>query len=344
MTRVLVIVPCYNYARYLEACVRSVLAQRDVQVAVLIIDDCSSDETPEVCRKLAQEDARVGVIRHAVNKGHIATFNEGLEHTQGDYLVLISADDMLTPGSLARASALMNAHPNVGMVYGCPIPFHDRYVPPANTSGSSWTVWKGAEWLERSCRAGVNFMRSPEVMLRASVQRSIGGYRPSLPHSSDMNMWLRAAMVADVGYVKGSDQAYYRIHDTNMHRTVHSGFMYDLKARYDAFLDAFETQGSLLPERDRLRSMAWQALARIAIRQAIRVSLGQVREGTSVAQYRQFALRICPEIVGTSEWRRLERLDNGAWKLRALAERARGRLRSVVDSYDRRKLKRDGIF
>ncbi len=79
MIRVDVIIPCYNYARYLRGCVESVLQQVGVDVRVLIIDDCSPDDTPDVARLLTQNDNRVEYRRHAVNHRHIKTYNEGFE-------------------------------------------------------------------------------------------------------------------------------------------------------------------------------------------------------------------------------------------------------------------------
>ena len=76
MSRVDVIVPCYNYGRFLRECVESVLTQ-PVDVRVLIIDDASTDDTPEVAAALAAEDGRVEFRRHAVNRGHIAYLQRG---------------------------------------------------------------------------------------------------------------------------------------------------------------------------------------------------------------------------------------------------------------------------
>src|SRR5208337_1578043 len=73
-----VVIPCYNYARYLRRCVQSVLSQSGVDVRVLVIDDASSDDTPQVGNDLAGSDSRVEFRRHEVNRGHIATYNEGL--------------------------------------------------------------------------------------------------------------------------------------------------------------------------------------------------------------------------------------------------------------------------
>src|SRR5690242_2535363 len=118
MARVDVIVPCFNYGRFLQSCVETVLRQQTVDVRVLIIDDASSDNTPLVARQLASEDQRVVFRRHTVNRGNIATYNEGIDWADGDYLLLLSADDCLLPGALTRAVAILAAHPEVVMAYG----------------------------------------------------------------------------------------------------------------------------------------------------------------------------------------------------------------------------------
>ena len=107
-----VVIPCYQYGHFLPDCVRSVLDQEGVDVRVLIIDDASPDDSAEVALRLAADDQRVEARVHEVNQGHIATYNEGLlGWADGDYSVLISADDLMTPGSLARATAVMEADP-----------------------------------------------------------------------------------------------------------------------------------------------------------------------------------------------------------------------------------------
>ena len=134
MSHVDVVVPCYNYARFLPHCVSSVLAQHGVRVRVLIIDDCSTDETEEVGRDLAQQDDRVEFRRHSENQGHISTYNEGLlEWCTAEYSVLLSADDALAPGALARATELMNRHTDVGMTYGMAIIITESDMPAART-------------------------------------------------------------------------------------------------------------------------------------------------------------------------------------------------------------------
>src|SRR5579859_8195239 len=109
MSSVSVVIPCYKYGHYLEECVASVLDdQEGVDVRVLVIDDASPDDSAEVARKIAAREPRVEVLVHTVNRGNVATFNEGLfEWADGDYSLLLSADDRLTPGALRRASDLL---------------------------------------------------------------------------------------------------------------------------------------------------------------------------------------------------------------------------------------------
>jgi glycosyltransferase involved in cell wall biosynthesis len=126
MSSVSVVVPCYRYGRYLEESVGSVLDQEGVDVRVLVIDDASGDDSPDVAREIASRDPRVEVSVHAANRGHIGTYNEGLlDWASGDYTVLLSADDRLAPGALKRATELLDAHPNVGFAYGNVLWFHE---------------------------------------------------------------------------------------------------------------------------------------------------------------------------------------------------------------------------
>src|ERR1035441_5636334 len=123
--RVSIIVPCYNYGHFLLGCVDSLLSQRSVEVGILIIDDASPDGSGSVAEALAATDPRISVIRHKYNRGHIATYNEGLDHVDGDYTVLLSADDLLPHGALTRAVALLEANASVGLAYGYPVNFSE---------------------------------------------------------------------------------------------------------------------------------------------------------------------------------------------------------------------------
>ena len=266
MSSVSVVIPCYNYGHFLAEAVRSVLDdQEGVEVRVLIIDDASSDGSAEVARQIAARDPRVEVSVHPANRGHIATYNEGLlEWADCDYTVLMSADDRLTPGALRRAADLLDSHPDVGFVCGHPVHFqHGQEPPPARTTVRGWSIWPGQWWLERRFRDAHNCITSPEVVVRTSLQKRVGGYDPSLPHLADAEMWLRLAAYADVGYVRGVDQAFYRIHGKNM--TKARTQLVDLRQRRLAYEAVLERCADRLPDAAHLseivrRRLSWEAL------------------------------------------------------------------------------------
>jgi GT2 family glycosyltransferase len=307
-----VIVPCYRYAGVLEGCVASVLAQEGVDVRVLVIDDCSPDDTPAVAGRLAAADARVEYRRHADNRGLIATANEGLDWATGEYVVLLSADDQLTPGSLRRATSVMGERPDVGMVYGrTAFAYVGRPLPQPSSRWRSTRVWRGADWIGVRCRTGYNCISSPEVVVRTSVQRAVGGYDPSCHHTSDLNMWLRIAAVSDIAYL-GAVQAIYRIHADSMLRSDSSP-MVDLRNRRAAFESFFagSSAAETLPDAASLQATAGRALARQALWQASRaVDRGEVDTATDgtplVEELVEFALDVCPQARRLREWRGYE--------------------------------------
>ncbi len=271
MTSVSVVIPCYKYGHFLEDAVISVLDwQEGVDVRVLIIDDASPDDSADMARKIAARDPRVEVVAHAVNRGNIATYNEGLlEWADGDYCVLMSADDRLTPGALRRARDLLDAHPHVGFVYGHPLWIMDgEPLPAARTRVRGWSVWPGRWWFERRLRDGECPITSPEVVVHTSVQKRVGGYDPRLPHAADVEMWMRLAAHADVGFLRGVDQAYYRLHEQNMRKSFN--VLMDLRERRLAYETALDRYGERLPGATRLTGVLHRKLGQEALWRAAR--------------------------------------------------------------------------
>lgn len=267
MSSVDVVVPCYRYGHFLRECVESVLSQSGPSVRVLIIDDASPDNTAEVAADLARDDSRVTALRHANNKGHIATYNEGIDWVSGDYMLLLSADDYLLPGALHRAVRLMENNPGVGFTFGNAIVRNERSATRLTNSLACKNCERIVAGLEFISLSGArNIVSTPTAVVRTRLQKRLGGYRTELPHSGDMEMWLRLAAHGLVGFV-GAPQAVYRRHDSNMSR-AYSGesLLRDLQQRELALECFFQSCGYLLagPQQLRrrlLRSLGYEALA-----------------------------------------------------------------------------------
>ena len=104
--------------------------------------------------------------------------------------------------------------------------------------------------------------------MRTSVLHEVGGYSADLPHSADFEMWMRAAAIADVGFVGGADQAYYRMHSNNMH-DVTFGVLGDFDQRLASFDKVLADRSLRVSERASLSEAAHRAVAREALSYAI---------------------------------------------------------------------------
>src|ERR1700726_4953010 len=109
-------VPCYKLSHLLPEYVNSILGQTYGDFEVLIMDDCSPDNTPEVARSF--QDPRVKYIRNNPNLGPLPNYNKGIGLSRGKYVWLISADDYLRRSYiLQRYVDLLERNPHVGYTF-----------------------------------------------------------------------------------------------------------------------------------------------------------------------------------------------------------------------------------
>jgi hypothetical protein len=333
MSCVDVIVPCYKYAHYLHQCVESVLAQSHGDFRVLIIDDCSPDNTEEVAQELVARDGRVAYRRHESNCGHIATYNEGLEWAEKDYVLLLSADDFLTAGALERAVKLLDAHPQVALSYGRQILFHaDQAVPSVHPQGEfSWQIVAGSEFIEQCCISGHNPVATPTVVVRNSFQRKVGGYRRDLPHTADLELWLRLAVVGAVCRIE-EDQACKRMHATNIQHQFLETALGDLQQRQAAFSFLFREHVTCIADAERLEGITARSLGAAGFWAA---SEAFDRGELALCQrLLDFAVATDPELRSRSEWARFafkRGLGPRFWRMiRPTVDFFRGRYRAAL--------------
>jgi GT2 family glycosyltransferase len=318
-----VVIPCHNYARFLPQAVESVLSQACVEVDVVIVDDASTDASLDTAQRLASGHGRVAVLANGRNLGPVETFNRGLAQARGEFVVRLDADDLLTPGALQRAVAVLQAHPSVGLVYGHPIHFSGTELPRPRTDVGGWLVWSGIDWLEARCRDGANVITSPEVLMRRSVLDVVGGQKP-LAHTHDMELWLRIAAFSDVAYIVGADQAWHREHPASLSRAAGDPLVILAEIRM-AFDTLFDGLGALTAEQSAHRRDSRRAIAVAAVSTLLN-DVDRGAESADHAALRQFALDTDPTVVATPEWRRLTQAAPGP-TARGQLRRARGRIR-----------------
>ncbi len=303
---VTVLIPCHNYAHYLPQCVRSVLDQTRVDVDVLVIDDASTDNSADVASGIIKEDSRVRLVSLPNNMGMVRAVNHGLNQLIGDFFVKLDADDLLTPGALQRSLSLFERHPDVGFVYGRPRHFTGEVPCRARIGTPRWSIWPGARWLAVRYSRAVNCISQPEAVIRTSALRRAGSYNWRLPHTSDLEMWLRLAAIAPVGRINGVDQGYYRVHPGSMQRTVNAGLLKDFVGRRDAFLGALSAVGVQTRFASVLERMVRKELAAQALDCCCRAFDRERVHAVPVAELTEFAVATFPDSPTLPEWRGLE--------------------------------------
>jgi len=92
-----VIVPVYNAAEYLEQCIQSILGQSYTNLEIILVDDCSSDQSLDICRNYASKDKRIKVLYNTSNQGQVYSYTKGIKAATGDFIAFVDSDDWIAP-------------------------------------------------------------------------------------------------------------------------------------------------------------------------------------------------------------------------------------------------------
>ena len=112
-----VIIPVYNSEIYLKKCIKSVTDQKHIKTEIILIDDCSTDNSLKVCNSF-KDDQSVNIIHHKKNLGVSITRNDGILAAQGKYILFLDSDDWLYPGCLRGIEKLITKEPKTEVVIG----------------------------------------------------------------------------------------------------------------------------------------------------------------------------------------------------------------------------------
>jgi glycosyltransferase involved in cell wall biosynthesis len=215
MPKVSFVIPCYKLGHLLQECVHSILSQGFEDFEVLILDDCSPDDTPRVAQSFG--DSRVKHVRNSSNLGHLANYNKGISLARGEYIWLVSADDRLrTPQALEQYVRMMEAHPKMGFVC-CPgvelCNGGEKAVLPYSVVAHRDTAFKGHDFLQTLLNSDVVIASSG--MVRRECYEQLGAFPLDMPYAGDWYMWCLFALYYDVGYI-AEPLVNYRGHDLSM--------------------------------------------------------------------------------------------------------------------------------
>jgi len=204
--RVSVVLPTYNGARYLNESIESVLVQTEPDFEFIIVDDCSTDETPLILERFAARDKRIRVVRNASNQKLPRSLNVGFSHARGKYFTWTSDDNLFEPNALATMADYLDRHPDVGVVFS-------DYVQIDETGRKTNDV----AVVTRE-RLPVTTSNAASFLHRREVYLELGGYDVDWFLVEDFDFLLRAVEHADLGVIR--EPLYrYRVHGASLSET-----------------------------------------------------------------------------------------------------------------------------
>jgi len=215
--------PCFNHARFLKEAADSVLRQTHTDLELVIIDDCSLDNSWEVMTRLAAADSRVELVRHEFNQGLPKSRNDGLQVAKGDLIAFCDADDVWETGKLTKQVALLQDHPSEDVVY-CDTfiidgnseltgeRFSELYPLPKTSSG-----WLFQELINR------NFINVQSALMRRRLLESVHGFDEDLGVLEDWWYWIQLSRTHRFLY-SPEPLARYRVHSQSMNAMKRRSF------------------------------------------------------------------------------------------------------------------------
>ena len=116
MPKINVIIPVYNYGKYLRQAIQSVLSQQFDDYEIIVINDGSTDNTAEVLREF-ESHPKIKLITHKRNQGLVRSCHEAIEASTGEYIVRLDADDYFDENALLVLSNVLDNNLEIGLVY-----------------------------------------------------------------------------------------------------------------------------------------------------------------------------------------------------------------------------------
>lgn len=202
-------VASYNNAAYIRETLESIRLQTYPHIELIIVDDCSSDDSVSIAQKWLAEHPEINgrLIAHPINMGVCRTCNDLVTNARGEYLAMIGSDDIYLPDKLARqVPLLLNAPPEVGVVFG-PVTVIDSLGKPLPDL-PKWEHAKDGEVFLPMLQQ--NFISAMGTLIRRSCYDQVGLYDEELAYE-DLDMWLRMARRFQFKYCP-KVTAQYRVH------------------------------------------------------------------------------------------------------------------------------------
>ena len=220
MKKIGVIIPTYNYGKYIDKAIDSVLSQTYRDTEIIVVDDGSTDNTYEIIRRKYKQKIK---YFYQENKGAPSARNFGLAAATAPYVFFLDADDYLLPDALSSRVEFLEHNSIYSWVYG------PWFIENAQGIDISSTIHKQQLAFNKPQQGNIlqflllgGILITTTVLLRTDFVRDLGGFNTTFPVYQDYGLWLRAAQASPIGYIEEKnvvvvrhEDSYGRLRDDN---------------------------------------------------------------------------------------------------------------------------------
>jgi len=211
-----IVIPAYNAAKHIQETVMSALASDSGSIELIVVDDGSTDATPEVLASIANMNPGVRVIR-TTNAGVSSARNTGLSLASAPFICFLDADDRLTPNALTHLRLTLGSNPHAAAAYG-DLQYIDEkskkyFVPKANSGGNDSQT--GTQTVAIESLLQRNFIDTPgAILFRTAAVKKVGGFDQTLLYAEDWELYVRVACLGPFLHC-GNTVMDYRLHSAS---------------------------------------------------------------------------------------------------------------------------------
>jgi len=248
MAAVSIIIPTYNYGKYIEKAIDSVLSQTYKDYEIIVVDDGSEDATSAILK--SRFPGKIQYI-YQEHQGVSAARNLGINRANGKYILFLDADDYLLPDALASRVSFLEMQPSCGWVYGpwCVVNETGRDMTQQEVDALPLLFKKPYEGMIWEFLLLGGLLVPAAVMSRSTLVREAGGFREDLSVYEDHHFWIQMAAKSPIGYVQNQNVVVTR-HQDSFGRINDDG--------YNALLTILEETQNRWPRETRSLGYRWR--------------------------------------------------------------------------------------
>lgn len=198
--KVSICIPTYNYGQFIAETIESVMAQTYTDYELVVVDNCSSDDTRSIVSSYSAKDVRIRYFCNESNLGMVGNWNRCLNYARGEYIKILCADDLLAPTSIERSVELFIGHPNVTLV-SCIRQIVDKNLNPMATVAyaDEFQIENGNSVIKKCFFEGNLIGEPTAVMFRR--KDAARGFDQRFKQLIDLEMWFHLLEKGDFAFI-----------------------------------------------------------------------------------------------------------------------------------------------